>query len=145
MIQTSPETSPLFHVETPNTVTSIIDTEYVSILNSPCERDKKASLIISYHTMVVNHYPQNSSPCYHTHNPNTKIRISHSIQNQFSGLNVKKENKTNKLEFKNQISDIKSQKINKHFQISDSKIKIDLTPTSPQQLALSLPGPTVIS
>ena len=107
-----------------------LDTEYVSILNSPpalCSVKGIKKRRSSCHTMVVqiNTTKGYIHVTFHTHNSITKIRISHSIQKSISALN-----------FKNKIKSIFNLKF---------KVKFHSTPASPQQSALSLPGPTGIS
>ena len=55
MIQTSPETSPLLHVETRKPLHQYLDTEYVSILSNPppCSVNGITKLRSSFHTTVA--------------------------------------------------------------------------------------------
>ena len=107
-----------------------LDTEYVSILNSPpalCSVNGITNRRSSYRTTVVQ-----------TTIITTKTRI-HVI---ILIIPIQNPNITLYPEINFQLSILKNKK---QFQISNSKIKFDLIPTSPQQLALSLLGPTVIS
>ena len=90
----SPETSPLFRVETPNTVISISRhrvREHPQ--QSPCsllgERDNKASLIMSYHGGSNQYHKTSIHVIFHTHNSNTKSESHILSRNHFSALKFK--------------------------------------------------------
>ena len=93
----SPETSPLFHVETPNTVTSMSRHRVREHPQQPpCsllgERNNKASLIISYHAWFISIPQKLKSMLFFILIIPTQKSESHILQvsvNQFSALNFK--------------------------------------------------------